>query len=122
MAGQPRSLAGKVVVITGGAQGIGASTAAVLSGLGARVALGDLDQVKAEKTAGELGGDALALRLDVTDTKGFTAFLDEVEERLGPIDVLINNAGIMPLSALDEEDDASTRRLIEINLHAVIHG
>jgi NAD(P)-dependent dehydrogenase (short-subunit alcohol dehydrogenase family) len=122
MARQPRSLRGKVVVITGGAQGIGAKTADALVGQGARVAIGDLDQVRAEKTAGELGGDTLALRVDVTDTKAFSAFLDEVERRLGPIDVLINNAGIMPLSPLDEEDDASTARQLEINLHAVIHG
>ncbi|MEC3977816.1 SDR family oxidoreductase [Amycolatopsis sp. H20-H5] len=122
MAGQPRSLAGRVVVITGGARGIGAATAVALARLGARVVVGDLDQVQAEKTAAELGGNALALPLDVTDPKGFTAFLDEVEERVGPIDVLINNAGIMPLSPLDEEDDAATRRLLAINLHAVIHG
>ena len=90
-------LAGKVVVITGGGQGIGAATASALARLGARVVIGDLDQVRAEKTAGEL--DAEALPLDVTDIRGFTAFLDEVERRHGRIDVLINNAGIMPLAA-----------------------
>ncbi|AUI61451.1 SDR family oxidoreductase [Amycolatopsis sp. BJA-103] len=120
MAKRERSLAGKVVVITGAAQGIGASTAKALAGLGAKVVIGDLDQVLAEKTAAGLGAEALPL--DVTDTKGFTEFLDEVERRVGPIDVLINNAGIMPLAPLDEEDDAATRRLLEINLHAVIHG
>ncbi|WP_284744324.1 SDR family oxidoreductase [Amycolatopsis sp. RTGN1] len=113
-------LAGKVVVITGGGQGIGAATASALSRLGARVVIGDLDQVRAEKTAGEL--DAEALPLDVTDIKGFTEFLDEVERRHGRIDVLINNAGIMPLALLEEESDATTRRQLEINLHAVIHG
>ncbi|WP_199432421.1 SDR family oxidoreductase [Qaidamihabitans albus] len=122
MGRQPRSLRGKVIVITGGAQGIGAAMADALVRRGAHVALGDLDLVRAEKTAGELGADTLALPLDVTDPAGFTAFLDEVERRLGPIDVLINNAGIMPLSPIDEEDDASTRRQLEINLHAVIHG
>ncbi|WP_340683873.1 SDR family oxidoreductase [Amycolatopsis coloradensis] len=120
MAKRERSLAGKVVVITGAAQGIGASTATALSRLGAKVVIGDLDQVLAEKTAAELGAEALPL--DVTDTKGFTEFLDEVERRVGPIDVLINNAGIMPLAPLEEEDDAATRRLLEINLHAVVHG
>lgn len=113
-------LTGKVVVITGGGQGIGAATAAALSRLGAKVVIGDLDQVRAEKTAGELGADALPL--DVTDIRGFTAFLDEVEQRFGPIDVLINNAGIMQLARLEEEDDATTRRQLEINLHAVLHG
>ncbi|GAA3572761.1 SDR family oxidoreductase [Amycolatopsis ultiminotia] len=119
---QPRSLEGKVVVITGGAQGIGAATATVLHRLGARVALGDLDRVRVEKTAGELGPEVLGLPLDVTDTDAFTAFLDEIERRLGPIDVLINNAGIMPLALLEEEDDATTRRVLELNLHAVVHG
>ncbi|MBE1501192.1 short-subunit dehydrogenase [Amycolatopsis lexingtonensis] len=113
-------LAGKVVVITGGGQGIGAATASALSRLGAKVVIGDLDQVRAEKTAGEL--DAEALPLDVTDIAGFTEFLDEVERRHGRIDVLINNAGIMPLGELETESDATTRRQLEINLHAVIHG
>ncbi|MEV0071517.1 SDR family oxidoreductase [Amycolatopsis sp. NPDC050768] len=122
MAKQPRTLSGKVIVITGSAQGIGAATATALKRLGARVVLGDLDHVRAEKTAGELGPEAVALALDVTDTKAFTEFLDEVERQVGPIDVLINNAGIMPLAPLDEEDDAATRRMLEINLHAVIHG
>jgi NAD(P)-dependent dehydrogenase (short-subunit alcohol dehydrogenase family) len=122
MAAMGQTLDGKVVVITGGAQGIGATTAAALVRLGARVAIGDLDEARAAKTAGELGGDTIALRLDVTDTKGFSAFLDEVERRLGPIDVLINNAGVMLLAPIEREDDAATTRQLEINLHAVIHG
>jgi NAD(P)-dependent dehydrogenase (short-subunit alcohol dehydrogenase family) len=116
------SLNGKVIVITGGAQGIGATTAAALVREGARIAIGDLDEARATKTAGELGGGTIALPLDVTDSKGFTAFLDEVERRLGPIDVLINNAGVMLLSPLEEEDDTATGRQLDINLHAVIHG
>jgi len=121
MARQPRSLAGKVVVITGGGRGIGAATGSALSRLGATVAIGDLDLDVAKRTADELD-DAVALPLDVTDRAAFTAFLDEVEKQLGPIDVLINNAGIMPIGMLDEEDDNTTRHLLEINLHAVIHG
>ncbi|HEV8562458.1 MAG TPA: SDR family oxidoreductase [Actinophytocola sp.] len=121
MARQPRSLAGKVVVITGGGRGIGAATASALARLGARVAIGDLDLDVAKKTAENLD-DAVALPLDVTDRAGFTAFLDEVEKQLGPIDVLINNAGIMPIGLLEEESDTATRHQLEINLHAVIHG
>jgi NAD(P)-dependent dehydrogenase (short-subunit alcohol dehydrogenase family) len=122
MARQTRSLTGKVVVITGGARGIGAATAAALVAGGARVAIGDLDEDLAKRTAKELGPDVLALRLDVTDHAGFSDFLDEVERQLGPIDVLINNAGIMPLSPLDEESDETTARQLAINLAAVIHG
>ena len=68
------------------------------------------------------GRRRVGLRLDVTDRPGFTAFLDEVERRLGPLDVLVNNAGIMPVGPFEEEDDATVVRLLEINLHAVIHG
>jgi NAD(P)-dependent dehydrogenase (short-subunit alcohol dehydrogenase family) len=117
-----RSLAGKIVVITGGARGIGAATARMLVAEGALVAIGDVDGTLAARTAGELGGRTLGLPLDVTDHAGYTAFLDRVERDLGPIDVLINNAGIMPLANLDEESDEATARIIAINLSAVIHG
>lgn len=122
MARKARSLTGKVVVITGGARGIGAATAAQLVAAGARVAIGDLDVDLATKTAQNLPGEVLGLHLDVTDHAGFTTFLDEVEREFGPIDVLINNAGIMPLGLLDTEDPATTARIIAINLSAVIHG
>ena len=118
----PRSLNGKVVAITGGGRGIGRSIAEALTREGARVAVGDLDRESAERTAAALGSGALALALDVTDHAGFTAFLDEVEQTLGPLDVLVNNAGIMPVSPLVEESPESIARQLDINLHAVIHG
>jgi NAD(P)-dependent dehydrogenase (short-subunit alcohol dehydrogenase family) len=122
MAKQPRSLSGKVAVITGGGRGIGAATARALVGRGARVAIGDVDLATAQQTAAELGGGTIARYLDVTDRPGFTAFLDEVERELGPLDVLVNNAGIMALSAVEEESEASVIRQIELDLHGVIHG
>jgi NAD(P)-dependent dehydrogenase (short-subunit alcohol dehydrogenase family) len=122
MAKDPRSLTGSVVAITGGGRGIGRATALALAREGARVAVGDLDREAAESVASELGGDALGLPLDVTDHAGFTAFLDEVEQRLGPLDVLVNNAGIMPVTPLVEESPESIARQLEVNLHAVIHG
>ena len=67
---------------------------------GAKVAIGDLDRELAEQTAAEIGGETLALELDVTRRDSFEGFLDQVEERLGSLDVLINNAGIMPLGKL----------------------
>jgi NADP-dependent 3-hydroxy acid dehydrogenase YdfG len=122
MARERRSLAGKVVAITGAARGIGKATATALIRKGARVAIGDLDQDLAQETAAELGGGAVALQLDVTDRDSFSAFLDEAERELGPIDVLINNAGIMPLGRFAMEDDATAQRMIDINLHGVILG
>jgi NAD(P)-dependent dehydrogenase (short-subunit alcohol dehydrogenase family) len=122
MAKQPRALTGKVAVVTGGGRGIGRALAAALAGEGARVAIGDIDTQAAERTAAELGRGVVGLHLDVTDLPGFTAFLDEVESRLGPIDVLVNNAGIMPVTPLEQESEASVTRQLEINLRAVIHG
>ena len=89
---------------------------------GAKVAIGDLDRELAEQTAAELGGETLALELDVTSRDSFESFLDQVEERLGPLDVLINNAGIMPLGLFIDEDDATAQRMIDINLHGVLFG
>jgi NADP-dependent 3-hydroxy acid dehydrogenase YdfG len=122
MAKERRSLSGKVVAITGGARGIGKATAEALARRGCRIAIGDLDTDLAEQTASGLGGGAIALELNVTDRDSFSAFLDEAERQLGPIDVLINNAGIMPIGRFADEEDATARRMVDINLHGVIFG
>jgi len=119
---QVKSVAGKVVAITGGARGIGRCTAQALIRRGARVAIGDLDRELAEQTATELGGSAVAFALDVTDRESFAAFLDGAEAELGPVDVLINNAGIMPVGPFVEESDETARTLVDINLHGVMFG
>jgi short-subunit dehydrogenase len=87
-----------------------------------RVAIGDVDLPLAEKTAAELGPSAVALPLDVTDRASFSDFLDGTEEELGPLDVVVNNAGIMPLGRFVDEDDLTAQRMIDINLHGVILG
>ncbi len=117
-----RSLGGHVVAITGGARGIGRATAAALIDQGARVAIGDIEHELAERTAEELGVGTIGCELDVTDRASFDAFLTDVESRLGPVDVLINNAGIMPIGPFVEESDATARRMVDINLHGVIYG
>ncbi len=122
MAKAPRSLAGQVVAITGGARGIGRATAAALISQGARVAIGDIEAPLAERTAQELGGGTIGLPLDVTDRDSFDGFLRETESRLGPLDVVINNAGIMPIGSFALETDATAKRLVDINLHGVIFG
>ena len=122
MAKDPRSLHGKVVAITGGARGIGKATAKALAREGAKVTIGDLDAALAQGAASELGSEAIGLELDVTDRESFANFLDQVTERLGSVDVLINNAGIMPLSPFVEEDDATARRMFDINVHGLMFG
>ncbi|HTR88528.1 MAG TPA: SDR family oxidoreductase [Solirubrobacteraceae bacterium] len=122
MASKARILAGETVAITGGARGIGRATAQTLAGKGMRVAIGDLDLELARRAAAEIGPTATALELDVTDRDSFTAFLDGVEESLGPLDVLVNNAGIMPVGPFVDEDDATARRMVDINVHGVILG
>ena len=115
-----RSVDGRVVAITGGARGIGASTARLLASKGAHVAIGDLDAELVAKTAADLGVQGFAV--DVTDAERFAGFLDAVTAAVGPIDVLINNAGIMPLHRVDEESDELTQRIVELNTMAVIRG
>ena len=122
MAKEPRNLSGSVVAITGAARGIGRATAAALVREGARVAIGDLDVELARRTASELGGGTQAFELNVADRGSFARFLEQVESQLGPVDVLVNNAGIMPVGLFLDEDDASAARQIDINLHGVVFG
>jgi NAD(P)-dependent dehydrogenase (short-subunit alcohol dehydrogenase family) len=112
---------GKVIAITGGARGIGLATAKTLHGLGAKVAVGDVDEAAVKESGSEFDLDFYA-RLDVTDRQSFTAFLDDVERELGPIDVLVNNAGICPAGKFLDEPDEVTERTIDINLFGVILG
>jgi NAD(P)-dependent dehydrogenase (short-subunit alcohol dehydrogenase family) len=122
MAKERRSLGGKVVAITGGARGIGKSTATALVRKGCRVAIGDVDLALAEETAAGLGGGTIALPLDVTDRASFESFLAETERQLGPVDAVINNAGIMPVTPFVDEKPDSIHRQVDINLHGVITG
>lgn len=114
------------VAITGGARGIGLATAAAFARAGAPVALGDLDAALAEKSAAALSaltGTAVhGLPLDVTRRESFEEFLTEAASRLGPLDTLVNNAGIMPTGLFADEDDAITDKMIAINIAGVITG
>jgi NADP-dependent 3-hydroxy acid dehydrogenase YdfG len=122
MAKTPRTLAGRVAAITGGGRGIGRATAEAMVRAGMKVAIGDVDLDAARRTAEELGGGTLGLELDVTERKSFERFVDDTEAQLGPLDVLVNNAGIMALGGFVDEDDLTALRQIDINVHGVLYG
>jgi NADP-dependent 3-hydroxy acid dehydrogenase YdfG len=122
MARPPTALDGRVVAITGGGRGIGRATAQACIRAGMHVAIGDLDLPAARQTAAELGDGTIALELNVVDRASVGRFIDAVEAALGPLDVFVNNAGIMPLSPFVDEDDATARRQLDVNVHGVLHG
>ncbi|MFD4676883.1 SDR family oxidoreductase [Lentzea sp. NPDC058450] len=104
------------VAVTGGAQGIGRAVAAAFAARGAQVVIGDLDLERARAAATAIGGAAHPL--DVTDPVSFQAFLAAA----GEVDVLVNNAGIMPNGGFLDLDERAGRATIEINLFGVVHG
>jgi short-subunit dehydrogenase len=116
-----RDISGLTVVITGAARGIGEATAELLASQGATVALGDLDTALVQQVAERIGRGAVGAHLDVTSAESWQSFLAEVGE-IGPIDVLVNNAGIMPLGSVLKEPDAVTRAIIDVNVHGLING
>ncbi len=116
------STPGRVVAVTGGARGIGREIARCLAEAGSRVAIGDLDRTVVETAAAELPGTVHGFPLDVTDTDSFRRFLTSIESMWGPINVLVNNAGVMWVGPFDEESEAVTARMLEVNLHGVIRG
>lgn len=120
--GSSREQRRRVIAVTGAARGIGLAIAEHLAAAGHRVALGDLDAAEATAAAAGLPGEAAGFALDVTDAGSFRAFLDAVEETWGPIDVLVNNAGVMWVGPFDEEPEQATHRQLEVNLHGVIRG
>jgi short-subunit dehydrogenase len=115
------SVADKVIAITGGARGIGLAIATILQGLGGKVAIGDIDE-SAVKEAGARLGLKVCRGLDVTDRQSFTDFLDSVESELGPVDVVVNNAGVIAVGSAVDESDAITRRVLDVNIFGVILG
>lgn len=113
----------KTIVITGAARGIGLATASILATRGHRLVMSDVDGVLASAEAEKLGESATGFGLDVTDRDAFREHLEMVEKEIGPIDILINNAGIAAASPnILEQDPAVTDRTIEINLKGVMNG
>jgi NAD(P)-dependent dehydrogenase (short-subunit alcohol dehydrogenase family) len=112
-------LEGRVAVITGGARGIGFATAKRMTASGARVAIWDIDGEQAAATASELEG-AGGFQVDVSDERAVASALAQTESRLGPIAILVNNAGITGPNKLVEDYPVDAwRRVLEIDLTAV---
>jgi NADP-dependent 3-hydroxy acid dehydrogenase YdfG len=116
-----RDISGLSIVITGAGRGIGEATAELLAAEGATVALGDLDTALVQAVAERIGRGAVGAHLDVTSSASWTEFLAAVGE-VGPIDVLVNNAGIMPLGSVLKEPEAVAKAIIDVNVHGIING
>lgn len=119
------SLTQKVILITGASSGIGEATARHLASRGARVVLGARRTDRLEKLAAEIrtaGGTAEYRALDVTRLEDMQAFANFALQTFGQIDVIINNAGVMPLSPLAELKIAEWNRMIDVNIRGVLHG
>lgn len=116
---------GRVALITGGTQGLGRAMAEALLARGDQVAITGRDGDRAATVAAELdpGGErALGLALEVRDRSAFTAAVDEVEDRLGPIEVLVNNAGVTKPASVWEIDDEEWDDVLAVNLRSVLIG
>ncbi|HEY0623392.1 SDR family oxidoreductase [Sphingomonas sp.] len=115
-------LSNKTILITGASSGIGEATARELAAAGAKLLIGArrIDRLRA--LAEELGPHVGAQELDVTDPQSFEAFGAAAVERFGRVDVLINNAGVMPLSPLAALKRDEWARMIDVNIHGVLNG
>ncbi|MDR7026231.1 SDR family oxidoreductase [Pseudomonas peli] len=115
----------KVILITGASSGIGEACARLLAEKGARLLLGARRTYRLEQLVGEIreaGGNADCRRLDVTSQADTQAFVDAALAQYGRVDVLINNAGVMPLSRLDVLKVDEWNRMIDVNIRGVLHG
>ncbi len=117
------SLQGKVVLITGGARGIGAEVAHRLHKKGAKLVLTDLDKTALDTLAAELGGDEQVLTVvaDVRDLPSMQVAADQAVERFGGIDVVVANAGISSYGSVLQVDPEAFKRVLDVNLLGVFH-
>ncbi|MEI5523393.1 SDR family oxidoreductase [Streptomyces brasiliscabiei] len=109
-------LSERVTIVTGGVGGIGAAVVRALAAEGADVVVADIRDAEGAKLAAELGGRARYVNLDVSDEEAWQRAVAEVEETLGPVSVLVNNAGVADWGSMEEQPLASFRRVLDVNL------
>ena len=117
---------GKVIVITGASSGLGAAAARLLAEKGALLVLGArrIDRINAlaKEIVESTGKQAIAVQVDVTDKNQVRNLVDSAIEKFGRIDVMLNNAGLMPLSPLDRYKTDEWDRMIDVNIKGVLYG
>lgn len=117
-----KGIEGKVTVITGASSGLGEATARLLSAKGAIVVLAARRRDRIEALAEELGDKAMAVTTDVTDRQQVKELVDKTVKVYGRIDVMLNNAGLMPLAPLEKLKIDEWDQMIDVNLKGVLHG
>lgn len=115
-------LDGKVALVTGAGSGIGEQMARMFAKQGAHIVVADINDTAAQRVAREIGDAAISLRIDVTDAASVGQKFDSVVERLGSLDVLINNAGVGLVGNVEETEDADFDRLMAVNVKGVFNG
>lgn len=116
---------GKVVAITGASSGIGAASARILAAAGARVVIGARREDRLEELADEIGaagGLVRTRRLDVTSVEDVRAFANHAVVEFGRLDVIVNNAGVMPLSPMEALKVDEWDRMVDVNIKGVLYG
>jgi pyridoxal 4-dehydrogenase len=111
-----KKLAGKIALVTGAAQGIGKAIATRLAADGAIVIVSDINGEGAKAAAADIGGSAIAMAVDVSDADGVAAMFAEIQAKNGGVDIVVNNAGIVPFIAWDDVDLAHWQKIINVNL------
>lgn len=111
----------KVILITGSTRGIGFALAQGLLGVGAKVIINGRDSTKTNEVVKELGENAFGCAFDVTDSNAVNIGIQQIEETVGPIDVLINNAGIQRRSPLEELSEVDWETVINVNLSSAFY-
>jgi len=111
----------KVTIVTGAGRGIGRGIVEKLAAEGAKVVVSDVDEESARETAGAIGGGAVGLRADVTSKESGEATVEEVVDRSGRVDVLVNNAGWDKVEPFLKSNESDWERVIAINLYGTLH-